>query len=86
VSSARVFFGGVGAQLFRASTLEAALVGQPLSQSTLEACLTGLTTDINKVGPSTYYGTTDAYRRQVAASLVYKARPRVCCVLVAAFL
>jgi hypothetical protein len=32
VSSARVFYGGVGAKLFRANQVERALVGQPLNQ------------------------------------------------------
>ena len=45
---------------------------QALTQSILDACLGTLTIDINAVGASTYYGTTDAYRRSVAAALLYK--------------
>ncbi len=36
---------------------------------------TALTNDISLVGPSTYYGTTDAYRRLTAAGILYKVRP-----------
>lgn len=43
-------------------------------QATLTACQAALTGDIDTVGASTYYGTTDSYRRQVAAGLLYKVR------------
>jgi hypothetical protein len=49
-------------------------VSRVAPQATLTAALAALTNDIDTVGPSTYYGTTDAYRRQVAASLLYKVR------------
>ncbi len=51
---------------------ETAIVGKPLNQTTLAACQAALTLDINSTGSSTYYGTTDVYRRQLAAAMVYK--------------
>jgi hypothetical protein len=62
----------VSGSIFEAHRLEAAMMGKALSQATLTACISALVLDINTVGPSTYYGTTDAYRRQTAAALVYK--------------
>ena len=72
VTAARMFFGAVGKELFRASKTEAAITGQPLNQATLNACMTALTQDIATCGPSDYYGTTDAYRQQTAAALLFK--------------
>ncbi len=72
VSSARVVYGGVGQQLFHATNVERTLMGLTLGQSALNACLTALTVDLNAAGSSNYYGTTNAYRQQVAAGLLYK--------------
>jgi hypothetical protein len=41
-------------------------------QDTLTAAQAALTLDINNVGSSTYFGTTDAYRRQLAAGVLFK--------------
>jgi hypothetical protein len=49
------------------------------AQATLTAAQAALTADIDLVGPSTYYGTTDAYRRSVAAGLLYKVRRAGAC-------
>jgi len=72
VSEARIFFGGVSQQLFRATRTEAAIVGNTLNQAALTVAQSALTQDITNIGPSTYYGTTDAYRRQLAAAMLYK--------------
>jgi xanthine dehydrogenase iron-sulfur cluster and FAD-binding subunit A len=72
VASARVFVGGVTKELARCTATETALVGHALNQATLTAAQTALTTDIDTAGAATYYGTTDAYRRQLAASCLYK--------------
>ncbi len=74
MTSARVVYGAVGAKVFRAVNTEVALVGKPLNQATHDACQLALSNDIVAVGPSDYYGTTDAYRRQAAAGLLFKAR------------
>ena len=74
VTSARIFDGAVGKELFRAVQTEAALVGNPINQATHDACQTALQTDISVTGSSTYYGSTDAYRRQAAAGLLFKVR------------
>lgn len=79
VSSARMFFGAVGKEIFRATQTEAAITGQPMNQATLNACFSALSADIAACGASDYYGTTDAYRQQTAAALLYK----VCCVCAA---
>ncbi len=52
--------------------VESALVGKPINQATHDACQAALVLDINSVGPSTYWGTTDTYRRQAAAGLLFK--------------
>lgn len=72
VSSCRIFFGGVSSKLFRASQTEVNLTGKPFTQDVLTACQGALSSDITNVGASTYYGTTDAYRRQLAAAMLYK--------------
>jgi CO/xanthine dehydrogenase FAD-binding subunit len=72
VSAARIFYGGVSKQIFRATRTETQIIGNALSQTVLTNALAGLQQDIDNTGPSTYYGTTDAYRRQVASSFLYK--------------
>jgi xanthine dehydrogenase iron-sulfur cluster and FAD-binding subunit A len=83
VTSARVFVGGVTAQLSRCNATETALVGRSLNQATLLAAQAALVTDIDAAGPSTYYGTTDAYRRQLAAAMLFKVEltNQISCVL-----
>ena len=77
VTGARIFYGGVGAKLFRASSTEKAMTGVPLNASTLEVAQAALVNDIKAVGPAAYWGTTDSYRRTVAAAFLYKLFVRV---------
>ena len=83
ITAARIFVGGAAASIFEATRTEAALTGSPLTQASLTVAQAALQQDITNAGPNTYYGTTDAYRRQLAAAFLYKVRPRVCvCVCV----
>lgn len=72
ITTARAIFGGVGKVIFEATSLEAALTGKTWSDATLQAALTALTADITRVGDSTAFGQTPAYRRQLAAAFLYK--------------
>ncbi|MDD3329191.1 MAG: xanthine dehydrogenase molybdopterin binding subunit [Zoogloea sp.] len=67
VSHARIAFGGMAATPARARATEAALVGQPRDETTLEAASAALATDFT---PLTDLRASAAYRRQAAAGLL----------------
>jgi xanthine dehydrogenase small subunit len=67
VSEARIAFGGMAGTPARARACEAALIGQPWSDQTLEAAAAAL---IQDYAPLTDLRGTSRYRRAVAANLV----------------
>lgn len=67
ISAARVAFGGMAATSKRAPACEAALIGQPWSQATVDRAKAALGSDYS---PLTDMRATADYRRQVAANLL----------------
>jgi xanthine dehydrogenase small subunit len=67
VRAARLAFGGMAAIVRRAVNAEAALVGQPWSEATLEAAMAALETDFT---PLTDLRASAAYRMRVARNLL----------------
>jgi len=67
VRAARLAFGGMAAIVKRAANAEAALVGQPWSEATVEAAMAALETDFT---PLTDLRASAAYRMRVARNLL----------------
>ena len=67
VAEARLAFGGLAGIVKRASTAEAALVGQPWTEATLRAAQQALSADFQ---PLSDLRASAGYRRQAAASLL----------------
>ena len=67
VTSARFAFGGMAAVVKRARGAEAAVVGQPWTEATVQAAMNALDTDYN---PLTDLRASADYRRQVARGLL----------------
>lgn len=74
VVSARVFVGAVTQGIARCPLTEAALTDATLNQATLTACQAALVEDLKTLPASTFFMSTDAYRRQVAAGVMFKVR------------
>lgn len=72
VSSASVVYGGVGAQIFVATRTMAALEGQSMDETTLQAAITALQADIKAVGVNPEPSVPSAYRISLAISYLYK--------------
>jgi xanthine dehydrogenase small subunit len=69
VSSARVVFGGMAGTPLRAPTCEAALTGQPWTESTVRAAMAALQHDYQPIDD---HRASATYRRQVAANLLLR--------------
>ena len=69
ITAAHVAFGGMAATPRRSPACEAALVGQPFSQSTIAAAAEALKGDFS---PLTDVRGTSAYRIEAAAALLWR--------------
>ncbi len=67
ITAARLAFGGMAATVRRAATTEAALIGQPWTEATLQAAMAALPTDFK---PLTDLRASAAYRMQVSQNLL----------------
>ncbi len=69
VTEARIAFGGMAAIPARARHCEQALVGQPLSATTIQAAMKALESDFS---PISDFRATKEYRTETAANLLYR--------------
>ena len=69
VSTARIAFGGMAGTPHRASTVEAALVGQPWTEATIETAASEFADDYE---PMSDMRASAAYRAEVAANLLHR--------------
>jgi xanthine dehydrogenase small subunit len=67
IASARLAFGGMAATVQRAALAEAALLGQPWTEATLQAAMAALASDFT---PLTDMRASATYRMQVAQNLL----------------
>lgn len=67
VASARIAFGGMAATPKRAKAVEAALIGKPWSEATIEAAMTGFADDFKPIGDMR---ASAAYRLLIAQNLL----------------